>query len=226
MNNITRIFNKICIDERIKEGVFFMEDNDHMDILQEYLMENGISIENSTYLRNKMIEGKYPERQAYNANGILVTFPSPEYKQRAIERGTHFEENPKKGQANIFQQPQQPTPAQQPAPAQPTQQPQAPVQPTLSVAQPVEQPLSADVDTRKPEEKEEDARAIEQMLSDAPASIDITMKYPNLESVSYTLAEAFNNGFYIKDGKCYTPEGQYVGKKWYCDHTGKLLITP
>lgn len=47
-------------------------------------------------------KGKHPERQAYNKNGILVTFPTPEYKARAIARGTHFEKNPKAAQSNLF----------------------------------------------------------------------------------------------------------------------------
>ena len=79
---------------------------------------------------NKMLEGKYPERQAYNSNGILVTFPTPEYKQKAIQRGTHFEENPKKGQANVFtgdEQPEQPSAQQiefEPQQTQSVQQPE------------------------------------------------------------------------------------------------------
>jgi hypothetical protein len=47
-------------------------------------------------------KGKHPERQAYNKNGLLVTFPTPEYKARAIAKGTHFEKNPKSSQTNLF----------------------------------------------------------------------------------------------------------------------------
>lgn len=64
-------------------------------------------------------KGKHPERQAYNKNGILVTFPTPEYKARAIAKGTHFEKNPKAAQSNLFgggqQAPQSSTPAETPA---------------------------------------------------------------------------------------------------------------
>ena len=52
---------------------------------------------------NGGVEGKYPERQAYNAKGILVTFPTPEYKADAIKRGTHFEEDPTRKAQNVFQ---------------------------------------------------------------------------------------------------------------------------
>jgi hypothetical protein len=48
-------------------------------------------------------KGKFPERQAYNRNGILVTFPTPEYKKEAIKAGTHFEDDPTKGKPNVFQ---------------------------------------------------------------------------------------------------------------------------
>lgn len=47
-------------------------------------------------------KGKHPERQAYNKNGILVTFPTPEYKARAIAKGTHFEKDPRAAQSNLF----------------------------------------------------------------------------------------------------------------------------
>lgn len=47
-------------------------------------------------------KGKHPERQAYNKNGLLVTFPTPEYKARAIAKGTHFEKDPRASQSNLF----------------------------------------------------------------------------------------------------------------------------
>jgi hypothetical protein len=47
-------------------------------------------------------KGKHPERQAYNKNGLLVTFPTPEYKARALAKGTHFEKDPRAAQSNLF----------------------------------------------------------------------------------------------------------------------------
>jgi hypothetical protein len=145
---------------------------------------------------NKMLEGKYPERQAYNTNGILVTFPTPEYKQKAIARGTHFEENPKRGQANVFtgdEQPEQPSGQQiefEPQQTQPVQQ---------------AEPQKSKSDDRTPEEKEQDAVAIEKALT-----------------TEYTLQEALKFGFYNKRNSWFDSSGNYVGKLWNVD--GKQLI--
>lgn len=248
MKNVEKILNSVCLDEKIEGGIFNMENNDHMDVLQRHLVKRGISESDSVVYRNRMVEGKYPERQAYNANGILVTFPTPEYKQRAIARGTHFEENPKKGQTNVFQsQPATTPPAQtttqtqstppeqpvQPAP-QPTPTPDVKLEPSTTLspqstsdAKPLE-PNSeeTDADNRTPAEKSVDAKAIHQILASAPSSIDIALKYPNTESVSYTLKEAIDNNFNEKEGIWYTSEGKYVGKKWVCEAINKILIIP
>jgi len=101
-----------------------------MDALRESLTDNhGLALNDVKTIHNKMVEGKYPERQAYNKDGLLVTFPTPQHKARAIQRGTHFEQDPSKGQQNVFgggqqppgaqQPPQAPTPQGQPAPAAP-----------------------------------------------------------------------------------------------------------
>jgi len=241
MKSIDEILNTICLDERITEGVFFMEDNNHMDILQEFLTKNGINETDSIFIRNKMVEGKYPERQAYNVNGILVTFPTPEYKQKAIQRGTHFEENPKKGEVNIFQgdksaTPTTPTtPTEQPTKTEP-EEPSTPEPTQVEIPAPEIKPQQNDVpleddseelDIRTAEEKQEDAKAVEMMLSDAPATVDISKNYPNIsESLIFTLREAKQCNFYEKGGNWYNSEGKYVGKKWFCESTSQILIIP
>ena len=127
---------KASTDIAIENGIFDISKQEHIEILREHLIESNVDVNVITQYLNKMVEGKYPERQAYNANGILVTFPTPEYKQKAIARGTHFEENPRKGQANVFAGDEQP--------------------------EPVKEPKS---DNRTPEEKELDAVAIEKALT-------------------------------------------------------------
>lgn len=129
---IDRILAEVCVDERIPDGVFDMSNNVHMEVLRENLSDNmGLSLEDTRQLHNKMLEGKYPERQAYNKDGLLVTFPTPQHKAKAISRGTHFEQDPTKGASgpqNVFpggQQPQQGQTQGQP-PAAP--QGQAPAQ--------------------------------------------------------------------------------------------------
>lgn len=93
-NILDRVFAEVCLDERITDGIFRMEEATHMDALRDYFVRKGIQPESAIAVTNRMVEGKYPERQAYNKDGILVTFPTPQHKARAIARGTHFEKNP------------------------------------------------------------------------------------------------------------------------------------
>jgi len=114
---VETILNDVCLDKRVKDGCFKIENPDHMDALRDYLTKRGVDEEYVREYCNKVVEGKFPERQAYNQNGILVTFPTPDYKARAIQKGTHFEQDPTKGQkkGNLFPQGQAPAPqGQQP----------------------------------------------------------------------------------------------------------------
>jgi hypothetical protein len=244
LNIIEDVVSKCGVDSRLTDGIFSMENNAHMDILQEYLEKSGIPTKTSISIRNKMVEGKYPERQAYNVNGLLVTFPTPEYKQNAIARGTHFEENPKKAEVNLFQTDataQQPVPTAtteptpqtvaQPVPMEIPAPETKPAQPSSVETSSVETPSvekQPKVDNRTPAEKEEDARAVQLMLSDAPSTADISKNYPNItnETVSYTLKEAKYCNFYQKNGNWFNADGKYVGKKWYCESSNQILITP
>ena len=99
---LEKILSEVSLDERVGDGMFNIEEDAHMEALRDYLTKKGIDEESVKSFSNKVLEGKYPERQAYNAKGILVTFPTPEYKQAAIKRGTHFEEDPMKKASNIF----------------------------------------------------------------------------------------------------------------------------
>lgn len=104
MNNILEgLLSNLCLDERVSDGIFDISNNDHMEAMREYLVKKGITEEMAVDFSNTVLEaGKYPERQAYNKNGILVTFPTPQHKQNAIRRGTHFEKDPTKGRPNLF----------------------------------------------------------------------------------------------------------------------------
>lgn len=93
-NILDRVFAEVCLDERVTDGIFKMDEATHMDALRDYFLNRGITREAAIHVTNRMVEGKYPERQAYNKDGILVTFPTPQHKARAISRGTHFEKNP------------------------------------------------------------------------------------------------------------------------------------
>ena len=125
---LDQMLAEVCLDERVPDGIFDMSNNAHMDALRETMVDKfSVSLNDARGVHNKMVEGKYPERQAYNKDGLLVTFPTPQYKAKAISRGTHFEQDPTKGAPNVFgggeQQPAQGQPAQGQPSADPTTSP-------------------------------------------------------------------------------------------------------
>ena len=201
--NLKQIFlealEKANTDNSIESGIFDISKQEHIEILRGHLLESNVDSKTVNQYLNKMLEGRYPDRQAYNANGILVTFPTPEYKQKAIERGSHFEQNPRKGQANVFSGDEQPEqPSGQQIEFEPTQPQQ--IQQTQQ-----QEPQTPKSDDRTPDEKEQDAVAIEKSLT-----------------TEYTLEEALKYGFYNKKNKWYDSSGDFIGNLWNVN--GKQLI--
>jgi len=219
MNILSELLEQVCLDSRIKDGIFSLDNNEHLNILQEYLQtELKLDEQQSIEIRNTVIEGKYPDRQAYNVNGLLVTFPTPEYKQRAVSRGTHFEENPKKAAgANVFDPPSEqpstePPPKTEPQqPAQSTSEPTFPTEPTPDTPAPetTAEKNKNEPDLRTSQEKQSDAQVIQKILT-----------------TEYTLDEANTNGFYRKGLMWYTTEGIEVGVARYVEDLGKIIIRP
>lgn len=113
-NTVDKIFAEVCLDERIKDGVFQLEQEEHMNALRDFFTKKGLTSEEATHITNRMVEGRFPERQAYNKDGILVTFPTPKHKAEAIQRGTHFEKNPVPQTAAQRQEPQPSNPSPEP----------------------------------------------------------------------------------------------------------------
>ncbi len=199
------IINDICCDNRIKNGVFEIKNVDHVFILQEYLEKVGLDIETIVDKTAQLFEaGRFPERQAYNKNGILVTFPNKEYRDRAVNKGTHFAENPKKADTNIFsgEQPDLATAD--------TKKPDEPE--THLVDREVSKIDQSDVDLRSPEEISQDAEAVSALL-----------KTPTFQ---YALEEAIACNFYNKGFLWYNSDGEYIGKQKYDEATGKVIIVP
>lgn len=213
MNILSELIEQICLDSRIKDGIFSLDNNDHLNILQEYLqVELNMDEQQSVEIRNAVLEGKYPDRQAYNSNGLLVTFPTPEYKQRAISRGTHFEENPKKAAGASVFEPQPEQPAQQPSSPEPQQTTPTSSTTTVPTEPKPETPAEKDKnepDLRTSQEKQADAQVIQKILT-----------------TEYTLDEAKSNGFYRKGSIWYTNEGTEVGVARYVEDLGKIIIRP
>lgn len=123
MSNVfDRVFAEVCLDERISDGIFRMEETEHMNALRDYFIKRGITKEDAVHVTNRMVEGKYPDRQAYRAeDGILVTWPSPKHKQKAMR------ENPRKYvEENPFPKKQAQEPKPEPAEREPRKEKDSP----------------------------------------------------------------------------------------------------
>jgi hypothetical protein len=122
---IENIFAQVCLDERISDGIFRMEEEQHINALRDHLVKGGLTLEDAIGVTNKMLEGKFPERQAYNKDGILVTFPTPKHKSKAMATGKYSEKNPNpQATAPREPAPEPPSPAPQQAPSAPPAQPE------------------------------------------------------------------------------------------------------
>jgi hypothetical protein len=98
---INHIITECSLDDRIVDGMFNPLIQEHMNVLIEKLLEMNIPEEEIKELNNKIVEGKYPERQAYNKEGFLVTFPTPDYKAKALSSGNYFNYDPTHGRGGM-----------------------------------------------------------------------------------------------------------------------------
>lgn len=230
--NFRSIINNICCDSRLKEGVLNLENAEHVFVLQEYLEEAGYDINEIVEKTAKLFEaGRFPERQAYNKDGILVTFPTKEYRDRAVNKGTHFAENPKKNTGTLF------------APGhtgelstsdiddtidsdttnnnEPESSKEPEDQDSKSLDQELDQKVTGDddVDNRTPKEKYQDGEAVDYILTNDPLqnySVNETKEW-------YTIEEAKELG-YIKDGLLWYSNEKLIGEQFYDDVDGKVKI--
>ena len=207
--NFRSIVNDICCDSRIKDGVLRLENPDHVFIVQEYLEKAGYSLNEIVDKTANLFEaGRFPDRQAYNKDGILVTFPSKEYRDRAVNKGTHFAENPKKAQSNIFSAPGDLSSVGA-AEEKPKEKPD-----TVSVDKEVQKGVEADdrVDNRTPKEKQQDAVA------------NIAILQGQTPLVNYSVDEAIKYGFYRKGMIWFNTEGQLIGEQVFDEYTKSPII--
>lgn len=145
---IDRVISEAALDARIESGMVDLKNAGHIQVVAETMYdicenEDVVNEFVSTFLK----EGKYPDRQAFNKDGWLVTFPSKEYRDAAIKKGTHSISDPThgKGGMNLYykrrgkqkRQTQQVAtatrstePEQKTAPAQATTQPTATTSPS------------------------------------------------------------------------------------------------
>ena len=106
-NNTSKLIDKILhessLDPRIETGIFDIHNYDHMEIMAEHMAEAGVDKKIIAEVINELVmdEGKYPERQAFNKDGWLVTFPSKQYRDRALKKGTHSIADPTHGKGGM-----------------------------------------------------------------------------------------------------------------------------
>jgi tRNA(Ser,Leu) C12 N-acetylase TAN1 len=206
--NFKSVLNDVCCDDRIKNGILDIKNPDHVFVLQEYLTKIGFTINDVVDKTASLFEaGRFPDRQAYNKNGILVTFPTKEYRDRAINKGTHFAENPKKSQPNIFS-----TTSTDQSDDIKTQQDPVSSQP-IDVELEKSTEVSNDVEKQKsPVEKKQDAAAVDYILTgETPL-------------VNYSVDEAKRYGFYNKGMLWYNSDGILMGEQIYDETVGKPYI--
>lgn len=107
MNNIVENFiNDIVLeaslDGRISDGVLNIKNPEHVKVVAELMYDKcGDEKIVNEFVTKFMAEGKHPDRQAFNKDGWLVTFPSKEYRDAAIKKGSHSISDPTHGKGGM-----------------------------------------------------------------------------------------------------------------------------
>lgn len=206
--NFKSIINDVCCDSRIKNGVLDINNPDHVFILQEYLEKSGYGINEIVDRTATLFEaGRFPERQAYNKDGILVTFPSKEYRDRAVNKGTHFAENPKKVQSNIFNVPGDLSATDT------DEQPDEEKKDVVSIDKEVQKDVESD--------NKKDERSPKAIKQDAIANVAILRGETPL--VNYSVDEAKRYGFYNKGMIWFNNEGNLIGEQVFDEKLGVVI---
>ena len=211
------IIHDVCCDDRIKDGVLRLENPEHVFVLQEYLEKAGYNINEIVAKTAKLfVEGRFPDRQAYNKDGILVTFPSTEYRARAVDKGTHFAENPKKNVGTLFSPSDTGDLSTSDVSPDSTNTETKPKKKsdTVSLDQELNKKVAGDVDVdnRSTKDKVQDAEAVQSILTTA------------VPLVNYSVDEAKKFGFYNKGFDWYDCDGNLIGEQVYDDSMGKSII--
>jgi hypothetical protein len=101
-NLISEIVAEAALDNRISDGIIDLKNTEHIQVIAEVLYdmcEDEHTV--NEFVTTFIDEGKYPERQAFNREGWLVTFPSKEYRDAAIKKGTHAISDPTHGKGGM-----------------------------------------------------------------------------------------------------------------------------
>lgn len=99
---INSVITEASLDERIENGIVDLKNMEHLKVVAETLYDKGADEELvNEIVETFMEEGKYPDRQAFNKEGWLVTFPSKEYRDAAVKKGTHAISDPTHGKGGM-----------------------------------------------------------------------------------------------------------------------------
>ncbi len=84
---IDEILADVCLDSRIPDGIFRMTEESHMDALRDQLIKRGISRDIVTEITNRMLEGNFPDRQAWRVeDNRCVTWANAREKALALQK--------------------------------------------------------------------------------------------------------------------------------------------
>ena len=101
-HTLSSILIDAALDHRIPDGIVDLGNAEHICVIAENMYNVGIDVDDiNEFTKNFMDEGKYPDRQAFNKEGWLVTFPSQAYRDAAIKKGTHSVSDPTHGNGGM-----------------------------------------------------------------------------------------------------------------------------
>jgi hypothetical protein len=99
---IDYVISEASLDARISDGMLNLSNTEHIEVVAETMHKICDDDQLVTeFIKTILNEGKYPDRQAYNKEGWLVTFPSKEYRDAAIKKGTHAISDPTHGRGGM-----------------------------------------------------------------------------------------------------------------------------
>jgi hypothetical protein len=99
---IDYVISEASLDARISDGMLNLSNTEHIEVVAETMHKICDDDQLVTeFIKTILNEGKYPDRQAFNKEGWLVTFPSKEYRDAAIKKGTHAISDPTHGRGGM-----------------------------------------------------------------------------------------------------------------------------
>jgi len=150
---IEQLLLEVCAHPKVSDGIVNFEIQEHVDALIDVLRKTSMDESTIRSVTNPLNEGKHPERQAYNREGFLVTFPNSDYKKQALASGEYTNQDPTNGKGGMhLVKKVEPTdaPASQPSVSKPEPQKQTTHQPSVGAPQKPASPTTTPQPTSQP----------------------------------------------------------------------------